>query len=389
MTMKVAFFSNFLNHHQLPMCMALNRLTGGNFTFVATEQIPQERRDLGYHDMNTQYPFVLRTYDSEQSQEAALQLARECDIAITGSAPELYTKIRMEHGKMTFRYAERVYKKSYIYALWPKWQRTMAHIHTVYKNAPIYMLCASAYTALDFGLSGAYLGKTYKWGYFPEVKKQNVCALFDRKKENKKTSILWAGRLIDWKHPEAAIHTARKLKKSGMDFEMRIIGVGPMEQALQKMIKKYGLNDSAHMLGAMSPEKVREHMEASDIFLFTSDRGEGWGAVLNEAMNSGCAVVASRAIGSVGFLLKNNENGIVYRNGSQRQLNQAVMKLLQDQQLRERIGRKAYRTMIEEWNADVAAERLLKLCTALQEQKKTPYQEGPCSEARMFHKHSV
>ena len=34
-------------------------------------------------------------------------------------------------------------------------------------------------------------------------------------------------------------------------------------------------------------------MEKADIFLFTSDRREGWGAVANEAMNSACALVVS------------------------------------------------------------------------------------------------
>jgi glycosyltransferase involved in cell wall biosynthesis len=61
----------------------------------------------------------------------------------------------------------------------------------------------------------------------------------------------------------------------------------------------------------MAPEAVRDHMEAADIFLFTSDFNEGWGAVLNESMNSACAVVASHAIGSVPFLLKDGENGFI------------------------------------------------------------------------------
>ena len=46
--MKVTFFSNFLNHHQLPFCLAMCKLTDNNFTFVATEKIPQERLDMGY-----------------------------------------------------------------------------------------------------------------------------------------------------------------------------------------------------------------------------------------------------------------------------------------------------------------------------------------------------
>ena len=45
---KVTFFSNFLNHHQLPFCIAMDRLTEGQFTFVATTPVPQERLKMGY-----------------------------------------------------------------------------------------------------------------------------------------------------------------------------------------------------------------------------------------------------------------------------------------------------------------------------------------------------
>ena len=56
--MQICFFSNFLNHHQLPFSLAMSKLTGNCFTFVATEKTPQERIDMGYEDMNKKYPFV-------------------------------------------------------------------------------------------------------------------------------------------------------------------------------------------------------------------------------------------------------------------------------------------------------------------------------------------
>jgi len=62
-SMQIAFFSNFLNHHQLPFCLAMDRLTGGQFTFVATTPVPQARLRMGYHDMNKGYPFALMNYD--------------------------------------------------------------------------------------------------------------------------------------------------------------------------------------------------------------------------------------------------------------------------------------------------------------------------------------
>ena len=228
--MRVSFYSNFLNHHQLPFCLAMCKLTNGNFTFVATEQIPQERLDMGYADMNEEYSFVLRTYESEEAEQKAEQLAIDSDVVITGSAPEKYTKMRIEQSKLTFRYSERIYKKGLWRALSPKGYKVMHEKHTQYKDAPLYMLCASAYTAMDFAIQGAYINKTFKWGYFPEIKKYDISQLMEKKLSATTSgwkrpcaSILWAGRLIEWKHPEASIQLATVLKEKGYSFKINII----------------------------------------------------------------------------------------------------------------------------------------------------------------------
>ena len=166
---------------------------------------------------------------------------------------------------------------------------------------------------------------------------------------------------------------------------MSIIGNGEMNAQLEKMITDNNLSDCVEMLGAMPPEKVREHMERADIFLFTSDFHEGWGAVMNESMNSGCAVVASHAVGSVPFLIQDGVNGIVYKNGNQRDLNRAVKELLDNPEKRRKMGCAAYQTMTEQWNGETAARRFLTLCDALKNGGNTPYDDGPCSKAeRLF-----
>lgn len=383
--MKVTFYSNFLNHHQLPFCLAMDKLTEGQFTFVATTPVPAERLNMGYHDMNKQYPFVLTTYDSEENARLAQVLALKSDVIITGSAPEVYTRMRMKQGKLTFRYSERIYKRGTWRAFSPRGFRNMMKNHRKYRRAPLYMLCASAYAPLDFSLTGSYLGKTFQWGYFPDVKTQNVDALMGGKGARGKTSILWVGRLIECKHPDYAIRLAEKLKRNGYDFELSIIGNGAMKPMLQRMIHEKQLEDCVSMLGTMSPEAVRKHMEAADIFLFTSDFGEGWGAVLNEAMNSGCAVVASHAIGSVPFLICDDENGLVYKNGDENGLFNRVVKLIDHPKERERMGRMAYQTMAEQWNAETAANRFLQLCQAIQAGKSLDlFAEGPCSKAKIL-----
>lgn len=385
--MRVALFSNFLNHHQLPFCEEMWKLTNGNFTFVATEEIPQERLQMGYADMNRAFPFVLRTYESVRAEEEATRLAQECDVILTGSAPEKYTIERIENNKLTFRYSERIYKRGLWRAVSPKGYRNIHEHHTKYKDKPLYMLCASAYTASDFAIQGAYLGKTFQWGYFPETDPFDDVEQLIEKKYGQQTDshcvtrILWAGRLLSWKHPEAAIALAKELKKKEYSFELDIIGNGELENRLRQQIQQNRLQDSVHLLGAMTPADVRKHMERADIFLFTSDFHEGWGAVLNESMSSGCAVVASHAIGSVPFLIHDKKNGLIYKNGDQRALNACVQILLERPELRRRLGIEAYKTITGTWSAKSAAERFATLSECLKENKKSPFLEGPCSIA--------
>ena len=153
--------------------------------------------------------------------------------------------------------------------------------------------------------------------------------------------ILWVGRFLDWKHPDDALQVAKRLKAEGYAFTMNIIGTGELEQKLKVMIEQYQLNDCVHMLGSMPPERAREYMESSQIFLFTSDRNEGWGAVLNESMNSGCAVVASDAIGSVPYLMQDSENGLIYKSGDVNMLFEKVKWLLDNQSFAKKYGKKS------------------------------------------------
>lgn len=383
--MKVAFFSNYLNHHQLPFCLAMDRLTDHQFTFVATTPISQERLNMGYHDMNKHYPFVLTTYDSAENAQLAQVLAVKSDVVIFGAAPEGYLKTRLKQNKLTFMCTERLYKNGLSLQKLPRVCISAWLHHGRFMRKQLYMLCASAYTAADCAVFGNYLGRTYKWGYFPEVKKQDADELLARKRSNPKLSILWAGRIIDWKHPDDAITLAERLKQTGYDFDLNIIGNGAMEPQLKNMIHDKHLDDCVHMLGSMSPEAVREHMEAADIFLFTSDFNEGWGAVLNESMNSACAVVASHAIGSVPFLLEDGKNGYIYRNGDMDCLYDRVVRLMEQPELREQMGREAYRTLADMWNADVAAERFVELAEALMEGKNVDlFESGPCSQAKIL-----
>jgi glycosyltransferase involved in cell wall biosynthesis len=171
------------------------------------------------------------------------------------------------------------------------------------------------------------------------------------------------------------------LKDNGYKFDLDIIGTGPMASQIKNMIVSNNLQNEVKLLGSMKPEQVREHMEKANIFLFTSDFNEGWGAVLNESMNSGCGIVASHAIGSVPFLLKNKINGLIYKNGDINHLYQNVKYLLDNEKGCYQMGINAYNTLHESWNAKEAAKRVIKLSEGLLNGNVPVFKDGPCSIA--------
>lgn len=376
--MKTTFFSNYLNHHQIPFSNAMRRRLGDNYYFVSNTKIGEERIKLGYKQVLQ--PYEIRSYESAYAMQTCRELADESDLVIIGSAPDSFIVRRLREGKLTFKYSERFYKKGTPLIKWPRHFIGAWFHHGRFQKYPIYMLCASAYTAGDAARFGNYIDRCYKWGYFPETKHYDLDALM-RQKEHSKVRLLWAGRFIDWKHPEYAVLAAERLKREGYHFELDMIGTGYMEGQVQTMISDKKIGDVVHMLGSMSPEKVREYMERANIFLFTSDHQEGWGAVLNESMNSACAVVACDAIGSVPFLLKDGENGLTYSEGDFEMFYRQIKWLLDEPELRERCGRAAYRTITEMWCAEAAAERVLRLAECLQNGEDTPFADGPCSKA--------
>lgn len=377
----VVFISNFFNHHQKPFSDAMAFYIGGGYHFIETETISQERLNMGW-GKEPKPSYVLQNYIDEQN-DFCQNLINEADVVIIGlgSSPYALINKRLKDGKLTFAYTERIYKKKI-----PCWKLPLHFLRfgSRYSYRNFYVLCASAYTALDFSRTLTFLGKNYKWGYFPAVKQyDNVDKLIERKKD---ASILWVARFIDWKHPEIPILIAKRLKEEGYTFSLNLIGNGALTDKIQNMIFQNDLSECVKMLGVMSPEQVREYMEESQIFMFTSDRNEGWGAVLNESMNSACAVVANSAIGSVPFLINDGENGYMYKDGDVDDLYHKVKKLLDDQCERERLAKNAYLTMINEWNAENAARKFIGLCERMLsgEYKPFPYDDGICSEAEIL-----
>lgn len=378
--MKISFFTNFLTHHQLPFCLEMYKKYGDNFKFVSTVKINNERLSLGYKDMDNDYPFVLRAYESEQKYKEAMELALESDLVIMGSTEtDEYITERLKQDKLTFRYYAIIFYKGIFSIFDFKNLKAVYNKHFKYrKNKNLYLLSSSGYGPNDFNKLGMYINKCFKWGYFPETKLYDEKELM-LKKESDTIKILWVGRFLDWKHPEIVVKLAKKLKQDKYKFHIKMIGDGILFNKIKLQIIKYNLEKEVELIGAISSDKVRKFMEEADIFLCTSNKEDRAPVVVNEAMNSGCAAVVYRGVGCAPFLIENGNNGFTYSNFND--LCNKAVQLIENKEKRKSFSINAYRTMANIWNAKNATENLDALVNSIIDKKENPVKDGPASNA--------
>jgi glycosyltransferase involved in cell wall biosynthesis len=378
--MKLTLFSNFLNHHQKPVCDEFYKHLGEDFRFVSTIPIPENFLKGGYDDL-TATVYNINAFESQQKHEEALRLGLDSDIVISGSSPEKYLMERLRQNKHTFRYGERDFKKGAYQLFDARKIYGMLKLHTRYRTKNLYMLCNSAYKVNDLRWVFAYPNKTYKWGYFPKVEKIDIDVVLNAKNQDK-IKLIYVSRLIDWKHPELVVKLAHQLKNNGYSFSLNIYGSGDLQARLKKMVSLFHLDEHVHMKGNVPNSEILDEMKKSNIFLFTSNRNEGWGAVANEAMASGCTLVAGNEIGAVPYLVKNKVNGLVFLNENENDLFIKVESLILNREFCDTLARNAYLTVSTLWSPQNAAKSFLKLSEAFLTGEKIKIKEGPCSIAK-------
>lgn len=377
--MKVTMISNYINHHQIPFSEAFCKTEGIEYYFIQTEPMEEERIKMGWGLDPKSLSYVKLVYEEE---EACKQLIMDSDILLVGwQEREELIKPRLDAGKFTIRMSERLYREGQYKAISPRGLLRKYREHTKYRKGNVYLLCYGAYVPSDFNIVKAYPNKMFRFGYFPKTKVFEGDTLFAGKPSLDTVHIVWAGRFMPLKHPEFVLRLAKDLKEEGYSFHIHFVGGGELEEELNRQREELGLTEEITMYGFLSPERVRKIMEQSHIHLFTSNHLEGWGAVVNEAMNSGCAEVANSEVGAVPFLLKHKQNGLIYKEGSYEDFFACVKSLFDEKELITRYGKAAYETIVTEWNAENAAAQILRFYDNWKLGKIDPPKSGPLSVA--------
>ena len=386
--MKIVFVSNSFHHHQKGVAESLYRLTNKQYCFITTSSMSEERKNMGFANVYPEYVFDVSD-SSEEKWKKAQVIIDEADVVVIGAAPINLIRNRLREGKLTFIYSERFWKQ------YKNYLKTPVYIlKTQFRTHGCRLLCASAFASHDYNSIGAFRGVCYKWGYFTEVPNENW---EKNANDSSKLKIMWCSRFLNWKHPELPVYLAKRMKDKGYCFSIDMYGSGKYLERTKKLAQDIGVSDIVMFCGNVSNRRIIECMRNSDIFLFSSDRGEGWGAVANESMSNGCVLVASDEIGSVPYLVKHRENGCVFKSSSRRfgfhwlgvnvdpraldSLEKQVEWLFNNPTERQHLSFNAVRTMRETWSPENAAKNFLILIEDIKHGRDTSIHYGPCSKA--------
>ncbi len=138
-----------------------------------------------------------------------------------------------------------------------------------------------------------------------------------------------------------------------------IVGEGPLKNHLTDSLESANLYGNFRFLGKIKDEMLPAVYNCADVFVLPSIQ-EGQGIVLLEAQASGKPVVAFD-VGGVNEAVRNNETGILVKRGSTNELADALLKLLGDKILREKIGANGRRFVSENFTWDLCAQKMLKV----------------------------
>lgn len=137
--------------------------------------------------------------------------------------------------------------------------------------------------------------------------------------------ILFSGKLIEKKQCVLLIQALHEINSN---YILLILGDGEEKEKLVNLANE--LNINVLFLGFINQQEIPKYYWLSDILVMPSNY-EPWGLSINEAMNCGCAIVASDRVGSADDLLQ--ENGFIFKNGSVVDLQNKLSKLLNDEKL--------------------------------------------------------
>jgi glycosyltransferase involved in cell wall biosynthesis len=167
------------------------------------------------------------------------------------------------------------------------------------------------------------------------------------KTKTKFPSFVFVARLVKMKRAELCVEAMRKVSRKYPEARLYIVGNGPDEGNIEKLIKKLGLRKNVVMVTKnnffidknVKDVKLRLMQEAWALLLPSVK--EGWGMVVTEAAACGTPSIVSNVTGLRDSVVKNKTGLILSKNPTPKEMSEAILKIIEDKETREKFSSNA------------------------------------------------
>lgn len=172
-------------------------------------------------------------------------------------------------------------------------------------------------------------------------------------------TLLFAGRVIPRKRVMDLVQAFAGIAGQVPSAQLRIAGeftsVEDYVESIHQFIQKANLQDRVHLLGALPEDAILREFAGCDVLVLPSIQ-ETAPMVIAQAMAAGKPVVASR-VGGVAEMVSDGETGFLYEVGDVRKLADSLVRLLQDDSLRAKMGQAGKLKAEANYRASIVAQR--------------------------------
>jgi colanic acid/amylovoran biosynthesis glycosyltransferase len=173
--------------------------------------------------------------------------------------------------------------------------------------------------------------------------------------------ILCVGRLVPSKGQYILLAAVERLVRSHANVRLRLVGDGPDRERLERAIASKGLGRCVTLEGSVNQDHIRDYYRQADIFVLPSF-AEGIPVVLMEAMAMEVPCISTFVAG-IPELVRNEIDGILIPPSDEQALAFSIGRLIEDPNLRRRLGAAGRQRVIEKYDLDRNVARLAEIFT--------------------------
>jgi glycosyltransferase involved in cell wall biosynthesis len=154
--------------------------------------------------------------------------------------------------------------------------------------------------------------------------------------------ILFVGRLDPIKGTRYLLGAMSILHRDMPGVKLILVGDGEEREPLESLTDSLRIRECVVFAGRVPHERVQDYMNRAEVLVLPS-LSEGFPVTILEAMACGLPVVATR-VGGIPDIIEDGTNGYLVDAMNQKQIAEALLKLLQDEELRKDISDKNRKT---------------------------------------------